>query len=199
MSTIDKKFLRQHARARRQAISAEQKNSASEAICQHIMQLQSYREAHHIALYHAMDEEVDLSLLWNHAMNHHKICYIPRMNPDKSLAFVPVDEHTRFIKQASYIPEPDVALDKKIDVHQLDFMCLPLLAFDAHGNRLGFGQGCYDRTLAKARPKTLAGIAYEVQRCDFIPVDPWDIPMTTIITEQGPTYLYLSNNSGRFL
>jgi 5-formyltetrahydrofolate cyclo-ligase len=67
-----------------------------------------------------------------------------------------------------------------------DVILMPLLGFDRAGTRLGYGGGYYDRTLASMtkRPR-LVGFAFQAQELDFIPREPHDIPLDTLITEQG--------------
>ena len=63
---------------------------------------------------------------------------------------------------------------------------VPLLAFDGRGNRLGYGGGYYDRTLAILRKRvgTLAvGAAYEAQKVDSVPHDKLDQRLDAIVTE----------------
>jgi 5-formyltetrahydrofolate cyclo-ligase len=69
----------------------------------------------------------------------------------------------------------------------MSLVCLPLVAFDARGNRLGMGGGFYDRTLAFMRNKgqkpSLAGCAYAFQEVPLLPAESWDIPLTLIVTD----------------
>ena len=66
-----------------------------------------------------------------------------------------------------------------------DVLLVPLLAFDERGNRLGYGGGYYDRTLA-ALPGTLTiGCAFAAQHVASVPAGLNDIPMTFIATEDG--------------
>lgn len=65
---------------------------------------------------------------------------------------------------------------------------VPLAGFDRHGNRLGYGGGFYDRTLALLRaegPVTAIGFAYAVQELPLIPVEPTDQPLDLIVTDRG--------------
>jgi 5-formyltetrahydrofolate cyclo-ligase len=67
-----------------------------------------------------------------------------------------------------------------------DILLVPLLAVDDDGNRLGFGRGYYDRTLAglRAAGAPLAvGLAYEAQRVAAVPVDAFDQPLDWLVTE----------------
>ncbi|MGP1354511.1 MAG: 5-formyltetrahydrofolate cyclo-ligase [Parasphingopyxis sp.] len=66
-----------------------------------------------------------------------------------------------------------------------DTLFVPLVAADAKGNRIGQGQGHFDRALAKLRanrPITAIGLAWECQIADEIPADPWDEPLDYVAT-----------------
>ena len=68
-----------------------------------------------------------------------------------------------------------------------DILLIPLLAFDSHGHRLGYGAGYYDRTLSAMRStKTIAayGIAFDEQETAVIPTEPTDAILTGLITDK---------------
>lgn len=66
---------------------------------------------------------------------------------------------------------------------------VPLVAFTAHGDRLGQGGGHYDRWLG-AHPDAIAmGLAWDMQLVDALPVESHDRGLTAVIT---PTRLYRS-------
>ena len=67
-----------------------------------------------------------------------------------------------------------------------DVLIVPLVAFDRHGGRLGYGGGFYDRTLEalRAARQTLAiGFAYGGQEASDLPLEPTDQPLDAIVTE----------------
>jgi 5-formyltetrahydrofolate cyclo-ligase len=69
-----------------------------------------------------------------------------------------------------------------------EVLIVPLVGFDARGNRLGYGGGFYDRTLEGLRAKrpTLAvGFAFSAQLLSDLPLEPTDQPLDVIITEDG--------------
>ncbi len=70
-----------------------------------------------------------------------------------------------------------------------DLILVPLLAFDKKGNRLGYGGGYYDRTLALLRlyrKKTIAvGLAFENQKCNKLPFDSYDARLDAILHSKG--------------
>ena len=67
---------------------------------------------------------------------------------------------------------------------KIDLLILPGIAFDLHGNRIGYGKGYYDRFLYSRKAKHIMGLAYEIQICNDIPTNQHDIPVDTIITEK---------------
>ncbi len=69
-----------------------------------------------------------------------------------------------------------------------DIVLTPLLAFDRTGHRLGYGGGYYDLTIAQLRGrKTIAavGIAFAVQEVFTVPVTLRDAPLDLVLTERG--------------
>ncbi len=87
------------------------------------------------------------------------------------------------------IPEPPRErwgdTDRRVDAMELDLIVVPGVGFDRKGNRLGNGQGYYDRLLAQVRPQTLLiALCYESQLFDEVPVGPHDVPVHIVITER---------------
>jgi 5-formyltetrahydrofolate cyclo-ligase len=78
------------------------------------------------------------------------------------------------------IPEPRA----EAKIVTPDVVLVPLLAFDAHGHRLGYGGGYYDRTLSAARAVAI-GIAYAGQEVNELPREAHDHPLDMIVTENG--------------
>jgi 5-formyltetrahydrofolate cyclo-ligase len=66
-----------------------------------------------------------------------------------------------------------------------DFLLVPLLAFDVHGHRLGYGAGYYDRTLAALPERFALGCGYAAQQMDAVPAGPYDVPLDAVATERG--------------
>lgn len=69
-----------------------------------------------------------------------------------------------------------------------DTLIVPLVAFDDHLNRLGYGGGFYDRSLERLRaahPKRAIGFAYAAQQLANVPQELTDQPLDALITENG--------------
>ncbi|MBJ3762457.1 5-formyltetrahydrofolate cyclo-ligase [Maribius pontilimi] len=68
-----------------------------------------------------------------------------------------------------------------------EILIVPLVAFDRHGGRLGYGGGFYDRTLQtlRAARATLAiGFAFAAQETACLPLEATDQPLDLIVTER---------------
>lgn len=69
-----------------------------------------------------------------------------------------------------------------------DVLFVPLAAFDRDLNRLGYGAGFYDRTLAELRlagPCLTVGLAFSVQQVPVVPVEPHDVALDYLVTERA--------------
>ncbi len=68
-----------------------------------------------------------------------------------------------------------------------DVILVPLLAFDRAGQRIGYGAGYYDQTLARLRARkavTAIGIAFAAQEVPAVPSTPRDERLDLVLTER---------------
>jgi 5-formyltetrahydrofolate cyclo-ligase len=68
-----------------------------------------------------------------------------------------------------------------------DILLVPLLAFDRTGHRIGYGAGYYDMTITRLRsrkPVTAIGIAFAAQEVPQIPTTPRDARLDLVLTER---------------
>jgi len=80
------------------------------------------------------------------------------------------------------IPEP---LGSKIIYP--DILLVPLVAYDGHLNRLGYGGGYYDRyieKLEKIKKVIKIGLAFSFQKISSIPINQYDKRLDFIVTEK---------------
>lgn len=69
-----------------------------------------------------------------------------------------------------------------------DALICPLAVFDSRLNRIGYGAGYYDMTLAALRelkPVIAIGFAFACQEAAEVPTEPHDEPLDRIATEAG--------------
>jgi 5-formyltetrahydrofolate cyclo-ligase len=177
--------LRDTIKQVRSKTSSTYRRSSSIQICTRIKFLDEFRQANRIALYIAVNGEVDLTPIWKYAHEQGKTCYFPALNDDKTLLFLPASPTTTFKNNKYNIPEPDVDKDQALSPKEMDLIIMPLVAFDARCTRLGMGAGYYDRTLENKPTIPLFGVAYQFQRVDFIEPQSWDIPLDAVITQNA--------------
>ena len=68
-----------------------------------------------------------------------------------------------------------------------DILIVPLAAFDRKGHRIGYGAAYYDMTINRLRglkPVTAVGIAYAAQEVAEVPVAAHDAPLDLVLTER---------------
>ena len=65
-----------------------------------------------------------------------------------------------------------------------DVILTPLVGFDRALNRLGQGAGHYDRVFAEIPSSLRIGLAWSIQECENLLVEPWDVPLDAILTEK---------------
>ncbi len=135
-----------------------------------------------IGCYWPLGDELDTRPLMRDLSRAGYICALPvagcRSQP---LTFRPWDIGDPLIEGPHGTRQPD---ESAPDVTP-DALLLPLLAFDENGNRLGWGGGYYDRTLAFFSEAQAFGFAYAGQMVDHVPHDRHDVPLKVIITETG--------------
>ncbi len=104
--------------------------------------------------------------------------------PERPLIFRAFCAGDRLVPDAQGLAAPAPSAEVLVP----DVLILPLLAFDAHGGRLGQGGGYYDRTLQAFRSAGRVwaiGLAYACQEVDCVPVDGMDQSLDAILTETG--------------
>ena len=69
--------------------------------------------------------------------------------------------------------------------HRPELLLCPMLAFDPSGQRMGYGGGFYDRSIAALSPVRAMGYAYAAQQVKNLPHEPTDMPLDGVITETG--------------
>ena len=81
------------------------------------------------------------------------------------------------------IQEPKQGIPTEIG--KIDFVLVPLLAFDKRGYRIGYGKGYYDGFLFHCKPETKkVGISL-FPPLENVPTEAHDVPLTSCVTPQG--------------
>lgn len=138
-----------------------------------------------VAGYWAQDREINpLPLLEILAARGHIVVLPALVDKNRPLVF------RAWKKGDVLIPGRHQILEPSADAPSFDpdILLVPLLAFDRFGARLGYGGGCYDRTLQalRARKKVWAiGYAYALQETRLVPTTDGDQWLDAVVTEKG--------------
>jgi 5-formyltetrahydrofolate cyclo-ligase len=190
--------IRDELKTRRSRHSDSECQVLSRQICIHLQQERHFKNRQRFAFYYPVGNEVNLLDLMYRAWALRKTTFLPVLAsfPKGSLWWIKHDESTPMYENRYGIPEPyHPARSRRTKLRSLDMIFMPLVAFDARGNRMGMGGGFYDRSLSRCyrkdnqwhRPIRM-GVAYSWQQVDGIPTEKWDIPLDAIATENGVTW-----------
>lgn len=179
--------IRNEIKQKRRALSQEM--IAAQALA-FLAQIQKYfidkTAAQKIGIYLAANGELDLgpSVEWLWQQGH--LLYTPVIQGE-ALQFCEYTQATPLAPNQFGILEP--VTKNEIAAEDLDFVLVPLVAFDKHNHRLGMGKGYYDRAFAfrKIQDKPiLIGCAYDFQEVAKIKTQKHDIAMDVVLTITSP-------------
>lgn len=181
--------LRQRNRKQRAALTSQQLERAAQALAARILALDVYRQAQHIGAYFAVNGEIGLDPVIEHALAAGKRIYLPNLD-QSSLRFSPYFRDQKMRINRYRLPEPDVGDEQMLAPTQLDLVLAPLVVFDAQRNRIGMGGGYYDRSFAFRKDPAidrpaLIGVAHELQKIERIEPEDWDVRLDRIVTDQA--------------
>lgn len=185
--------LRRAMRERRRGLSVDEQRAATRALVARVQRLPAFRLARRIACYFANDGEIDPAPLMSALWAQGKYCYVPVLSrlTHESLWFAPIEPDTPLAPNRFGIPEPALHPRMFVRARELDLILVPLVAFDAEGNRIGMGGGFYDRSLAflvdrqSWRKPRVLGVAHDFQRVEGLSPRPWDVPLHGVATDRA--------------
>ena len=173
---------RKAALARRKAV---QNDDAAHAACDRLLSvLDDVEKGVWISGYMAILSEIDpMRAMRKLHDGGHRICLPVIQGRGQPLLFRPWTPDCAMIEGdfGALIPRSGDFVDPGV-------LIVPLVAFDANGQRMGYGGGFYDRTLEglRARGSVRAiGFAFAGQETDILPTEDTDQRLDAIVTESG--------------
>ncbi|MFI8685401.1 5-formyltetrahydrofolate cyclo-ligase [Rossellomorea sp. NPDC077527] len=113
-----------------------------------------------------------------------KTVVVPKCLPQKrQLIFYKLSDFHQLEQSYFHLYEPDPDESTSVHNESIQLMIVPGLSYTIKGYRLGFGGGYYDRLLA-GFSGTVMSLAFEEQMVDALPVEPFDMKVSTILTEK---------------
>lgn len=180
--------LRTTLRQRRRALAAGDRIAAASRLAEQLLKLPFAPTSGHVAGYWAVDGEIALHA-WQTGLPPECVYCLPVLHADQCLRFAPWSPGAPLVSNRFGIPEPDVSPDALLEAWQLALAVLPLVGFDARGQRLGMGGGWYDRSFAMRHqhdgPPWLVGAAFDLQQVEALDAADWDVALDAICTESA--------------
>lgn len=190
-ASLEKDRIRKAIVEQRKALSPDEVKKASLAVCERIRSLSEWKNAWAVLLYWPIKNEIDTRPLLTELWERGSVALLPRCRPEQP-GFMDLCSCTceEDLVQGSFnIMEPAGCCATSEDTGEAfvpDLVLVPAVAFDAHGYRLGFGGGYYDRLLARPEmdDTVTLGLCYDFQRIQSFPMNAWDVPVQGICTER---------------
>lgn len=176
----DKSRLRTGAAKRRKRLQSERPDAATSLLSN----LPDIPSGASVAGYSAIHTEIDPAPLMAalHARGH-PLCLPVIERAGRPLSFRQWEIGTPLV-----VGQFGASIPVSGDAMVPEILFIPLLAFDRHGFRLGYGGGFYDRTLEwlrGIRPVGAFGLAYAGQEVECVPTESTDQRLDAIVTEAG--------------
>lgn len=167
--------------AARRALPAEIRAQWDQALCRHVLEWQARNRVQTLGVYCPLRDEPDLTPAYRELARRGVRLLLPVvMRRDAALEFAEWVIGEAMVKDTMGVAVPQALRMQPYPPALL----VPCLGFNAHGYRLGYGGGFYDRTLARAPRPATVGIAYGCLQADF-PDDAHDIALDVVLTEQS--------------
>ncbi len=175
--------LRATAHKKRAAIYSNQRSEAARAAAEHFRTAVALAPGEVVALYWPIRDELDCKPVLTQLVDSGQpVCLPVVLGEEQPLELRLWEEGTPLFPSGFGTLAPaDTA-----PVVEPDVIVMPLLGFDRHGTRLGYGGGYYDRTLSMlTKTPRLIGYAFACQELDHVPRDSHDVPLDAVVTEAG--------------
>ena len=188
---MTKAEIRKIMKLQRNNIPEEDRRKMDTNIRRSLLRLEEYQKCQTLFCYISFGTELDTRQIIDQALYEKKAVYVPRVEDNHGMEFYRI-HHLDGLQISRFgVPEPcgeaELRYRPLVDDNNtsIPLMLLPGLAFDLHGNRIGYGAGYYDRYLDQFPPEYFYKVAlcYDFQLMEQIESQEYDIGADAIITE----------------
>lgn len=186
---LQKAMLRKSVRSQRSGLSSERRKTLDATINAHLLEYAKRTGPGTIAAYAAFDGEPDLEPALRELDAGGMRLALPVVLDEPGRAVI---GFRQWLPQSAMrlnrygIPEPVGTPDMRLE--EIGLVLVPLVAWDPSGGRLGMGASFYDRLFepyaALSTPRRM-GVGYQLQKREQLPLDPWDVRLHGMLTEDG--------------
>ncbi len=174
-----KSDLRQEIRAALEKISPAVRAVESIELCDRLEA--QLRSAQTILFFAPLPDELDVWPLLEKFLAAGKICALPFFDSaTQTYSARRVQNLASDISSGKFGIREPASNCPEIPPEKFDLILAPGVAFDWNGNRLGRGQGFYDRLLKETRG-VKCGVGYDFQLIGKIPVEPHDARVNFVV------------------
>ena len=175
---MDKQKLRKKYKELRAQLTAEQRDEMSLDIANQALQLDIWKyNYYHIFLPIERLYEINTEYLLSILSGKDKNILLSKSDfATGTMENYLLTDNTRIVVNNYGIPEPEDGIE--VPFSKAEVIFVPLLAYDTHGNRVGYGKGFYDRFLAQCSPDALKiGLSYFEPESTPLITNTTDIPL----------------------
>ncbi len=199
MNQQERQNLRKSRITARDALSAEERDRLSKSIVSCILASPVFRQAKTILIYkgirgevrlEALEEAVGIGAAGSSEEAEHadfaekRLVYPLCISKTEMIALEPLGEDSW---KDGYCGIREPVREKSVEIRpeEIDLVICPCTVFDEAGGRMGMGAGFYDRYLPRCTNAHIVAVAFEAQKTDCVPMEPWDRPMELVFTEKA--------------
>jgi 5-formyltetrahydrofolate cyclo-ligase len=150
----------------------EERLKKSAVIFKKLFKLKAFKQAKTVLFYASFDGEVHTFDMMKKAQQLGKRIGLPKTSVSRRrLVPILIDNIEKDLKSGHCgILEPKKSRGKILDIKEIDMIIVPGVAFDKRKNRLGRGEGYYDRFLETLPPfVSTVALAFDFQMIDHLP------------------------------
>jgi len=156
-----------------------------------LFEFANFLEAKIVLMYVASPGEVASMNIIKKCSEYNKIVVLPAFNTETyTMELLKVDDvETELIQGPRGILEPDTEKCKIVPIDRIDIAIVPGVALDEKGERVGTGEGYYDRLIPNLSMTTRkVALAFEEQIILQVPTESHDRHVDIIITDERVIY-----------
>lgn len=180
-------LLRRQIRQKRRRLSVFQQRQSEQKLLAQFRRLPIFHQSQHIGIYLDAFGEVRTRQIILACFKQSKNVYLPMVcNMNQHLVWIKITQQ-QYLNQRfalHHLGMKQAMHSRGQSIQSLDLVCMPLLACDLKGHRIGMGGGFYDKTLSRAgyAPYRL-GLAHDFQVLEEnIQPQTWDQALDAVLT-----------------
>jgi len=179
---MNKDIIRKQMLERRAVLLPQKIKRLSETVMNKISGLDSFKNAKTVLFYYPHKNETDIINLIEKSLKSKTVC-LPRIEKEKGEITARKIYSLDDLVAGEYgIMSPGES-SQIIAANEIDFVVVPLVAYDRHLHRVGYGKGYFDRYLKKCQNAFKCGVAYSFQKAQDIDCQSHDIKLDMVVTE----------------